>query len=281
MKLYAQEDLAKPKLSLEQHLAMFETSEVISAESLSDYFYKIADSLNTVYTTLIGKYSDDDIKAIFAYSLEVNHKVKNLDFTTTSENVITVPENFKGKYIDYVSDLHMVIEDLYKLTIESGDLTKMAIADFINNANLDKLNTIYGYGKVELQSKIAQKHRDNLSKYFPHNNGVDKASIRSVLKTYNDIKPIFEYIEKLDKVANEKSIQSIHTLYATISDLLNHLIEAVGTQDIQINNTAIKKDLEKMLYNFNKTIEAFGYTLYNIKNFYMAFLIDAKTITQL
>lgn len=281
MKLYTAEETHKPNLTLEQYRDMFETSDVISQESLSDFLYKIADAFNNVYTTIIAKYTDDDVKEIFSYKLEVQNKVKHLDFTMTSENIVTVPENFKGKYIDYVSDLNSSASDLFKLTVESGELTKMALADFINNSNLDKLNTLYGYAKVELQAKIAEKHKDNLSKYFPYSNGVDKASLRSVLKTYGDIKPIMEHVEKLDQLINKDSLQVINTIYNTISDLLNHLIDEVGTQNIKINNTAIKKDLEKMLYNFNSIMSIFGYTVYNVKNFYMALLKDVNTLIEM
>jgi hypothetical protein len=281
MKLYTEETTHKSSLSLEQYRQMFETSDVISQESLSDFLYKIADAFNTVYTTIIAKYSDDDVKEIFSSKLEVQNKVKNLDFTMTSENIVTVPENFKGKYIDYITDLHSSASDLYKLTIESGDLTKMALADFINNSNLDKLNTLYGFAKVELQSKIAQKHKDKIANYFPYNNGVDKASLRTVLKTYADVKPILEYVEKLDQLVNKDTLQNVNILYNNISDLLNHLIAEVGTQNIKINNTSIKKDLEKMLYNFNNTMTAFGYTVYNIKNFYMALLKDVNTLVEM
>lgn len=281
IKLFSDEAISPDDFSLEQYMRMFDNCEVVSAESLSDYFYKIIDALNTIYNSAISKYTDDDVKDIFSYKLEALHKVKNLNFTTTSENIITVPENFKGKYIDYAKLLHATVSDLYTITVESGNLTKLALADFINNSNLDKLNTLYGHSKVDLHARSAVKLRDTISKYFPYKNAVDKASIRSVLKTYSDVAPIFEYIEKIDKIVNEKTIIEIHSMYSTISDLLNHLIESVSAQNIVIPNTHIKKDLEKMLFNFNKIIETFGYAVYNIKNFYMVVLVDTKTIIQL
>lgn len=269
MKLYSESTpLVVTHFSTEQFNDYYSSSSVISEEALSDYFYKIKDSFNTISNKLLSSNNDKIVTDVLSTRFETQHVAKRLKFSNIVYNTVQKPENFKGKYIDYSNVLISISSEAISSVKETLDTLKLAIASFMNEYTEDKVITIYGmfYFK-ELSSKIKAQNKQ-IANFFPVPNSSVKAIIKDVLKTLSDIDGIYKNIQVLDKVINHKTLEEINKISKECSDLVDLVIEQNTKSSILLKNDSAKKDLISAIHTSAEQVEQISYLYSNIIFFY-------------
>ena len=270
MKLYKQSDEVILQPSMEQFNEYCQTASVISAESLSYYYYKIKDTFSNVLSTLVHSYNDKIVKDVLSNKYSAEHAIKRLKFVDVKDFIVIKPENFKGKYVDYVDDLILVSTELVTNTEFTLNNLKIAISTFINEYNDSKVNSLYGNTYFKEASSITKKSINKISTYFPKPNKGVKAPIEDLLKSLNDIPSIYSSIETLDKILNQDKLNSINKLAIEAAELVDVLIEQSNSSSL-VNNSSTKTELVNSLYISAKEIEAVAYLYSNAVFFYSSF----------
>jgi len=281
MKLYNNKTELKNSISIEQYNNYFTNIDKVSTEALSDYVYKILDVFHNLGTSVLGKYDDRQAAEVLSKQFELNNKIKYLEFTLVADNIIYKQENFSGKFVDYISDLKEIFSELTPVVLESGDILKLAISDYLNTVNIDNKAMVYGYSKLNKNVSICENLLNKGNKYFTKTNGLDQDSIRALFKTLNDFKPMHEDIAKLDKISNQETSDNIKTLYNSVCMLLDHLATEVGNNNISLSNDKMKKELSIMVHDFAKILEIYGYFKNTLTGFYKVHLVNIDKILSL
>ena len=270
MKLFANESV-DIKFSTEKFVDYYNSSNVIAEEALSDYLYKIKDSFATLFKKLSGSVNDKAVLDITSTKFETLHKIKRLKFVNVKDYMVSKPENFKGKYIDYTLDLVNVSGVIVGDVEATLNNLKLAIASFINEFSESKVSSLYGAVYFKKTEKLIEQNKREISKYFPIANGSTKAYVGDLLKTLNDIEALYKNIEVLDSTLNTTKISYISKLTNECADLVDSLIEQNTRSNVLAKNDTAKKELINAIHISAREVELLNYLYSNAIIFYSSF----------
>ena len=271
MKLFNENTVHPVSFSLEQYSTMVNHASVISEEAMTDYFYKLKDVFATAFKTLSLNGSDKILTDIESTKFETLHKVRNIKFTDAKAYTVSKPENFKGKYIDYSTDLISISKVIVEDTEACLSNLKMAIASFINEYSDKKVFTLYGAVYFTKTDKLVEEKKKEVAKYFPTANGQTKACVSELLKTFNDIEGIYKNIDTLGNTVNYSTINHIAKLTAETSELIDTLIVQNTKSNVLVKNNDVKKDLVNAIHTAAREVELLNYMYANAVMFYGCF----------
>lgn len=280
-KLFAGVEQKPLNLSFEQYFDAVRCSKSVSMETMSGFLSKIQDVMVSGFHSVTFKYNDKAVADVLALKYQTLAHVKQLEFTTTSENVTSVPESFRGKYLMYIRDLGTVSESSVTEVFKLLSDFKIVIASFINNAAEDKIDSIYGVQTFKNAEKNLETQRKEIAKYFPANTGKSKASFRDVLFTYADFEHIFKEVEKMDNIVNYDLIQKLDKEVESIRSLIDMLIDLTRDGSIAMNNESLKKDLIMATFISGKYVEFMTYLMTNLLVFYAVFKNNCQDLHKL
>lgn len=270
-KLYSVNDSIATALSIEDFSKYHQTSSVISQEALSDYLYKLKDSFSTVFSTILNTNNDKIVTDVLATKFETKHVASRLKFIDVKELIVSKPENFSGKYIDYTKDLIAAASVLAPNTEITLNNLKLAVASFINEYKEENVYTVYGATYFKESKVTTEVYRKKISKYFPHSNASVKSNIGNLLKSLSDIDHLYNDIQKLDSLINLEKIEKISKLAHSTSDLIDSLIDHNVSSGILLKNNENKKQLIEAVHIAASEVELLSYLYSNTIFFYSAF----------
>lgn len=271
MKLFASTENIKISFSEEVFLQHIENSKVISTENLFDFFYSIKDTFNNIANRITGKINDKVVLDITSSKYETLNKIKRIDFVKAKEYLVSKPENFEGKYIDYVTVLLNSAKVISEDTERTLNNLKLAIGGFINEYKDKKVMTLYGDTYFNKTEKLLESHRKDIASFFPHKNLNTKTTLNKVLKSLNDIEVLYKNIEIMDSILNATRLQFISKLTNECAELIDSLIELNTKNNILEKNNHVKKELIKAISISAREVEFLNYIYSNIYIFYGVF----------
>ena len=276
MKLFSNKDKIALNFSMEEFRGHYQTAKIVSAESLTDYFYKVKDVFSSVFNNLSGAVNDKIVIDTTSTRFETLARVKRVKFIDMKDYITSKPENFHGKYVDYSLDLLNASKVLVENTESTLNNLKLAISSFVNEYSENKVATLYGAVYFKEAEKLVEENRKDISRYFVGSNGSTKAYIRDVLKTTNDIETLYKNIEVLDSTLNLSKIEYIAKLTNECVSLIDTLIDQNTKSDMLSKNDSIKKELISAIHISAREVEFLNYLYANAVTFYSCF----KSLTE-
>lgn len=258
-------------LSQEQFSQYYQSASVISQESLSSFFSQVKDSLHTFHATLFDADKSRVVLDTLSTRFETQHAVKGLRFAHVADHNVGIPENFKGKYVEYVDELITAASAVLPHTLQSLDHLKLAVSSFINEYSENKVHTLYGGAYFKSTEKLIEQHRKRIAAFFPEKNHAVKAPIGKVLKSLNDIEALYNKIDTLNTVVNETSFHDIHRRSQDVASLVDSLIEQNTKTSVLLKNNEVKKELVAAIHTTAREVELAAYLHSNAVFFYAAF----------
>lgn len=268
-KLFAGEDVGQVQFSAEVFRQYHGTAKVISAEAITDFFYKLKDSFTTLTSSVAGLDNDKIVTDVLATRYETGHVAKRVRFIELREETVAKPEKFKGKYVEFTQDMIQASTVMIDSAQESLSNLKLAVASFINEYSEDKVATLYGIAYFKDAEKITDNRRKEIAKYFT-GNGV-KASVGDLLKSLTDIDTLYSDIQTLDSVINQSKIEHVAKLAQEVAELIDVLIEQNTKTGVLLKNDSLKKELVAAVHIVAKEVEFVSYLYSNAVFFYSAF----------
>lgn len=270
MKLFTNESTIKPSFSLEELKAYHNGTTAISQEAISDYLYKLKDSLATITASTVGKTNDSIVTDTLSTRFETEHVLKRINFPYLQLEVVSKPDRFVGNYADYAADLLKASEDIVAVTTEATSKLKLAIASFINEYSPDKVITIYGLPYFKQAESETETYRKKISKYFTGRQDSVVANIADLIRTPNELDSIYSKLQYLDKAINQSIIRAIDKEAKDASALIDLLIEQNTKSGILLKNDSTKKQLVNAVYITARSVEFTSYLYSNCIYFYSA-----------
>jgi len=277
MKLYNNtEEVMRLDFSLEEFVDYYSNSVIISEEALSDYLFKVKDLFFTIGSKLSNSINDKAVMEISYNKFEVLHIIKRIKFIEVKDFITSKPEGFNGKYIDYTLDLINVSNNVIGNIEETLNSLKTTISIFINEYNSDKIMELHNSVHFKITREELEKNYKEIRKYFKIGDKNTKVKIKNVLKSLNDIEPLYKNIEVLDSVINISKIEYIGKLTNEVSELVDSLIDQNSKTKVLEKNEKVKKELIDALNIAAREVELINYIYSNVFIFYGNFknLID-------
>lgn len=271
MKLFSNQENFVPNFSMEEFRGHYLSAKVISAEALSDYFYKVKDVFSTVYNSLSSATNDKVVIDTTSSKFETMHRVKRIKFIDIKDFITSKPENFRGKYAEYTLDLINSSKIIMENTESTLNNLKLAISSFVNEYSENKVSTLYGAVYFKEAEKLVDENKKDIAKYFPESNSSTKAYLRDVLKTNNDIESLYKNIEMLDSILNLSKIDYIAKLTNECVELIDTLIDQNTKSDMLSKNDTVKKELVSAIHVSAREVEFLNYLYANAVIFYGCF----------
>lgn len=262
-KLFAEDYSDIVHVSTEQFLEYHAVSKTISQEAIKDFFSIMKDSL----VNFKDRYFNEDLskEAVDAGSnkYEALNVIRRIHIQNLSEEIITVPENFKGELIKYQEALIKHSEDRVADTIVLLENTKIAIAGFINEYAQKDVLSVYKYDYAKASSLSTENSLKEIGKFFPINNGKGKAKVTDVIRNLNDVRTLFTGVVQLSSILRPEKITELSKLSVEIAELTDDLIEVNTTSNILTQNSSAKKELVSMMNISARAVEHVGYLYAN------------------
>ena len=276
MKLFSSTDQFEQKLSLEEFVQQYQSSKVISTESISDFLSKSKDLFQTTFKRLTEPRENKIIIDTMSTKHQTINNLKQLKFIDIKDYIVSKPENFRGKYVDYALDLINSSEIILEDTEKTLANLKLAIAAFINEYSDNKAIMLYGATYFKKTENLIKQHQNEIQQYFKDQNHTTKAAIGDVLKTLNDIEVLYTSINKLDGILNLGRINYIVKLTKETEELIDVLIKTASANKVFEHNTKAKEDLIQAVYISARSVEFTSYLYGNAIYLYGAF----KSLTE-
>jgi len=267
-KLYSNEHIPTQVKSLEEFVAFYNSSTVVSAESLDSFFSKLKDTFHSAKRTVTS--SEAIVNNLLLTRFQTESAIKDINYIDFKETTVEVPENFKGKYIDYLKALLEIAETLNSTTTNTLNHLKLSISSFMNEYKEDKVFTLYGTSYFQETEKELKENKKLLKPFFPTDSRSVKAKVSSVLYTLKDVPELYNKAQELEKLITFEDIKKANRLASEASDLIDVLIENNKNSSVLLKNNQTKKDLIFAIQIAAEQVEFQNYIYANMTFLYAA-----------
>lgn len=267
-KLYSNEHIPTQVKSLEEFVAFYNSSTVVSAESLDSFFSKLKDTFHSAKRTVTS--SEAIVSNLLLTRFQTESVIKDINYIDFKETTVEVPENFKGKYIDYLKALLEIAETLNSTTTNTLNHLKLSISSFMNEYKEDKVFTLYGTSYFQETEKELKENKKLLKPFFPTDSRSVKAKVSSVLYTLKDVPELYNKAQELEKLITFEDIKKANRLASEASDLIDVLIENNKNSSVLLKNNQTKKDLIFAIQIAAEQVEFQNYIYANMTFLYAA-----------
>lgn len=195
-KLYTNSDIPVQAMTLEEFREYYTSASVVSSESLTHFFSKLKDTFHSAKRSVTS--SEVIVNKLLLTRFQTESAIKELNFVDFKETTIEAPENFKGKYVDYLDTILEISESLNSITTNTLNHLKLTISSFMNEYREDKVFTLYGVSYFQETERELSSNKKKMKAFFPTDSRSVKAKVSSVLKTLNDIPELYKKAQELE-----------------------------------------------------------------------------------
>lgn len=197
--------------------------------------------------------SSEELKDFTKEQQTILRKLKDQTFLELSEVLVPIPENFRGKYIEYLCTLESIVKDCFNVCLTN-------ISDFRNHLSLFLSTSDYKKSVRDLSTKYKalEKYRTDhlktLGRYFPKDTSSSRTMLKNVVDRIKDFEEIYAICNRLSNIVAGVNVtkikESVDDCYETLTVITNNLSH---------DNTSVSKEAAKSLsvatYEMAKFVE--------------------------
>lgn len=256
-------------------------SEVIS--NVIDTFRNLVPGVTFKIKELLGTFGKDiGQKSIFDFtdkSKIAREKTKQLDYGIYHKTVITVPEGFKGSFVEYVIVLNKILPHLFSNSNELLGEYNFVLSSFITNkeskTSLKDHTTLY-----KQAAKIRESVIQEINKFYTTN---DKSVVYlgDVIERFSDLDILSTEVRKLEKLHNDQNLDDLKKVVDKSVGLLDIIIKDVQSNDISNVSGAAAKNISEGAYEIAKLVELLSLINFRTTQFLVSVDRLYETISEL
>lgn len=241
----------------------FAISNVI--DTFKSIIPNLAVKLNEAYASLKGKEDYEDVLSkIKKQRLEVSVKLKLAPYVNYNKTLVSVPEGFKGDFLDYVKVLDEIAPEVFQEAHNTLGEYNFALSAFITN----KESKISLKDHTDLFNRV-KKRRESLTlklgAFFNGENNLSKNQLGKVVSRFADVDKLIESMEALNRHQQKSSLREISDSVKKSVELLSIIVkdaETGGTQNVS-GNAAL--NISQGAYEIGKYVEFISVYRYRIE----------------
>jgi hypothetical protein len=180
--------------------------------------------------------------------------LQNLNYVNLSQSLVSVPEGFKGFFLDYLKLLEKIQVQAYKDANEFIKEYHIVLSSFITNKDdqISSKDLSFFYNRVEQRTL---ENSDEISKFFNAPNKVSRAKLESVLARISDLEAISQVVKQIESRHNLEDLKTIEISLNKIIAMLDIIIEQMKKEDTTKVSRQAALNLSQGAYNLARYIE--------------------------
>lgn len=249
----------KNVVSLEHHIETHKELNVVSLESMQDFFVNAKARISNIFM------GEDDLAVSGFYKKTHNsrHRIirasDNVDKEKLNSFPLVVPEGFVGELVPFINDMN----DAYNFILDGLtpflEAVKVDLSTSINNSNERDFTQPSSIVAARKNRKERELRNKKLSTYFKANAG-NHASFKDVMRSTLDVEDMFMAMEKLSYSFNSYTDRSVASTVKEISDLTDTYVQVLANRPNSTSTHALAgRELTEVLLEAAKGIEFLGY----------------------
>lgn len=191
---------------------------------------------------------------------------KDLSFVGFGERIISIPENFKGSFIDYAKLLNLTATEAYQVQNTILAEYNVILSSFITNKE-DRLalkdHTTF-FNKIKDQREESGK---KLGKFLNNKTGISKAKFRDVISRMAELEELIKVTSDLSSQHSRAKLQDIQSSVNHCVDLLDMIITGVKDGTITHISPNATMNISRGAYEIAKYVELVGIIYFDITVF--------------
>ncbi len=246
-------------ISVESYFERFALEESVFNDVTAifkDIVPRLSDSLmNTLRS--IKNINNDDIalnRDFLSREPAIFSKIDKLNYIEIGRTLISVPQGFKGNFLEYNKTLSSISGSIYSNATQILQEYHVIISSFITN----KENQTYVKDYSDLFDRVSGTRESltaDIAKYFDKGNTASKAYIKDVFNRMEDVKELMNVTKGLFSSHQQANIKSISDSIVTTVGMLNIIIKQMQSQDITKVSAKAAKNIAAGAYEIGKYIE--------------------------
>ena len=211
---------------------------------ISDFF-EVKDKVNEMNA------SKDIIFSFTKEQKDIISKLKEVDYYSSSDILVTVPENFEGNYLEYVKNLNEISTKTFADCIKVVSDFRNYVSQFITNKEEKKAlkDITHHYEDLKKRRELISKV---LHRWFPKDTSKSRTELKNVVSRINDFYDIYSEVNKL---TNTLKTVSVANLYMAVNDCADTLKLVTDNKDSSVVSQAAAKNLSIGTYEVAKYVE--------------------------
>lgn len=246
-----------PQVSLESQLERLAIESNVLGNVI-DTFRSIIPNfkhqIDEIKVKLTSDNKSNTVKHCESLYKHLSPKLKYANYTNYSHTLVSIPEGFKGNFLDYITTLNKVVPEVYNEANKILGEYCFALSTFITNKE-DKISL---KDHTHLFHRVNQ-HREQilnqLSVFFPTNNPQSKQYLSNVIGRFVELEQLVDSLKNLDKVHNDQNLNKITSQVNTCCDLLDIVIVNSQKQEMNTISGNAAKNISEGAYAIGKYIE--------------------------
>lgn len=181
-------------------------------------------------------------------------KVRRADFMSYGTILVTVPEGFDGKMVDYLK----VLQEQGSVLLSSSDRFLrdyiLELAAFLSDADVrltQKTHTNL-FRQIE---KEREGHQKQLKAFFKPGNNKSRTMLNRIVSRMGDLDELFKQAEQLSRYQSNNNYKSVAAQIARASELLSLIRERVEKEDITNFSASAAKNIAEGAYQVGLFVE--------------------------
>lgn len=245
-------------LSLESHMARLslEANAIGNViDSFRNLLPSLSDKLRTQFDALVTEDSlKDEVNELKLTFGKLKVKLPHASYVNYSKTLISVPEGFQGNFLEYVTTLSDMSQDVFqeanKTLAEYNFVLSAFITNKENKISLKDHSDLYKAVKVK-----REKLSDRIAAYFPQDSNTSKAYLGDAIRRFADLDTLVHAVEKLNQQRKNQNIKDISEAVKKCVDLLKIIVEDTQNNGIVKVSGNAALNVSEGAYEIGKYVE--------------------------
>jgi hypothetical protein len=184
----------------------------------------------------------------------ISPKIKYANYTNYSHTLVSVPEGFKGNFLEYINVLNKIVPEVYTEANKILGEYCFALSTFITNKE-DKISLKDHTNLFHRINEHREQTVNTLSVFFPTTNPQSKQYLGNVIGRFYELEQLVDSLKFLDKVHSDQNLNKITSQVNTCCDLLDIVIKNSQKEEMNTISGNAAKNISEGAYAVGKYIE--------------------------
>lgn len=256
----------KSTISLESQMQRLALEANFIANVLDTFKNVVPNLLNTLsnsYNNL--KTSLDTEEAIIKdLSISLKFKLKQASFSNYDKTLVSIPEGFKGNFLEYVQLLNELSPEVHKEANKILGEYNFALSTFLTNK--ESKTALKDY--TDLFERVSRRREEMIKKledFHKGNASTSKAYLKQVMHRFSDMDTLIKSMQQLNKNQQKSSLREITSSVNESVRLLDLVVKQVESQDMDKVSGNAAMNISQGAYELGKYVEFISIYRYRVE----------------
>ena len=265
----------------ESHFEMSVESQlnrlVLESNALAEVIQTFRGLVPSLLSSLKDKFTtikDDDEQSDAIVALVKGHKSlmsksEHVPFLSFNQTLISVPENYKGKFLDYAEFLNKAAPGVYNDALETLEGYKNLLVMFLSSKETTANFKDHSAFFLRIQNNRV-KLTEGFKTYFPKDTGLSKQRLYSVIDRYADFNKLVSELNTLEKMHDKQNLRAFRKAVQECVDLLELVIKRTEKESCDKISQTTAKNIAEGAYELAKFVEFIALFRFRVTQFIAA-----------